>query len=64
VKELESRLRNKDQELLSVYCRSTERNQELLRHHDHLREAEEATTAKTCELQVFYAAKAQEIAGL
>jgi hypothetical protein len=54
----ESRVRDKDQELLTVYHRSTEHDQELLWHHNLLHEAEEATTAKAKELEDFQAAKA------
>jgi hypothetical protein len=61
---LESRVRDKDQKLLTVYRRSTERDQELLQHRSLLREAEEATAAKARELEDFLAAKAQEIEDL
>jgi hypothetical protein len=54
---LESRVNDKDQECLTIYRCSTERNQELLRHRGLLREAEEATTAKYRELMDFEAAK-------
>jgi hypothetical protein len=40
VRGVESRLNDKDLELLTIYHHSTERDQELLRHHDLLREAE------------------------
>jgi hypothetical protein len=58
---LESHLHNKDQEQLTIYCRSTESDQELHQHCRLLREAKEATIAKACELEDFQAAKAQEI---
>jgi hypothetical protein len=58
---LESCIRDKDQELLTVYRHSTKHDQELLRHHDLLCEAEEATAMKARELMDFQAAKAQEI---
>jgi hypothetical protein len=58
---LESRIRDKDQELLTVYRHSTKHDHELLRHHDLLCEAEEATAMKARELMDFQAAKAQEI---
>jgi hypothetical protein len=61
---LESRIRDKDQELLTIYCRSTEHNQGLLWHHSLFREAEEASTVKSRELMDFQAAKAQEIKDL
>jgi hypothetical protein len=50
---LESCVRDKDQELLTIYRHSTEHDQELLWHHDLLREAEEATTVKARELTYF-----------
>jgi hypothetical protein len=50
---LESHVRDNDQELLTIYRRSTERDQELLRHRSLLREAEEATAAKARELEDF-----------
>jgi hypothetical protein len=64
VRDLESHLRNKDKELLTIYRRSTERDQELLRHCGLLPEAEEATTAKAHELGKFQAVKAEEIVHL
>jgi hypothetical protein len=50
---LESRIRDKDQELLTIYRHSTEHHQELLWHHNLLHEAEEATIAKAQELEDF-----------
>jgi hypothetical protein len=64
VRDLEGRLRDKDKELLTIYRRSTERNQELLKHCGHLQEAKEATTAKTHDLEEFQAGRAQEIVHL
>jgi cell division protein FtsB len=61
---LESRVRDKDQELLTIYHRSSEHGQELLQHCDLLCEAEEATAAKAHELADFQATKVQEIEGL
>jgi hypothetical protein len=40
VRDLESCLQDKEEELLSCLCRSSERNQELLHHHVLLRMAE------------------------
>jgi hypothetical protein len=36
VRDMESHLYNKNKELLTIYRRLIERDQELLRHHDHL----------------------------
>jgi hypothetical protein len=43
---LKSRIHDKDQELLTVYQRSSKCDQELLQHHNLLREAEEAPLTK------------------
>jgi hypothetical protein len=48
---LESRLRNKEDALLSSLCRSSERDQELLRHRVLLWTAEEAAKVKACEFE-------------
>jgi cell division protein FtsB len=64
LRDLDSHVRDKDQELLTIYRRSTEHDQELLWHLSLLREAEEATAAKARELKDFQAAKAQEIKDL
>jgi hypothetical protein len=64
VRDLESHLRDKDKELLTIYRRSTEHDQELLRHHSLLWEAEEATATKAHELEEFQATKDQEITQL
>jgi hypothetical protein len=61
---MESHLRDKDKELLTIYHRSTERDQELLRHRSLLREAEEATATKAHDLEEFQAVKAEEITHL
>jgi hypothetical protein len=53
LRDLESHLHDKDQELLTIYHRSTECNQELLQHRGLLREAKEATIAKAQELEDF-----------
>jgi peptidoglycan hydrolase CwlO-like protein len=50
--------------LLNSYRRSSEHDQELLRHCVLLRTAEEATTVKARELEEFQAAKDQEIENL
>jgi chromosome segregation ATPase len=57
-------LGNFHHELLIIYGRSIEHDQELLRHRGLLREAEEATIAMARELEDFQAAKAQEIENL
>jgi hypothetical protein len=51
VRDLEIHHHDKDQELLTIYRRSTEHDQELLRHCGLLRDAEVATVAKARELQ-------------
>jgi hypothetical protein len=61
IRDLESRLCGKDEALLSSLHRSSERDQELHRHHVLLRTAEEATTIKACELEELQAVKDQEI---
>jgi hypothetical protein len=64
VRDLESRLHDKDQELLTSYHRSYEHNQELLRHHVLSQTAEEAATIMARELEEFQAVKPQEIENL
>jgi hypothetical protein len=64
LRDLDSHVHDKDQELLTIYCRSTEHDQELLWHRSLLREAEEATAVKARELEDFQVAKAQEIEDL
>jgi hypothetical protein len=62
--DLESHICDKDQELLTIYRHSTQRDHELLWHHNLLCEAKEATVAKARQLEDFQAAKAQEIEDL
>jgi hypothetical protein len=50
---LESHIHDKDHELLTIYRRSIERDQELLQHCILLCEAEDATITMTCELEDF-----------
>jgi hypothetical protein len=50
-----------DETLMSSLCRSSEHDQELLRHCVLLRTAEEATTVKDHELDELQAVKDQEI---
>ena len=61
VRDLESRLHNKEEALLSSLCRSSKRDQELLWHRVLLRIAEEAAKAKARECEVFQTAKDLEI---
>jgi hypothetical protein len=58
IRALESRIRNKDQELLTIYHRSSEHDQELLRHCNLLREVEDTSIAKAQGLENLEAAKA------
>jgi hypothetical protein len=53
VRDLESRLCDKEEALLSSPRRSSERNQELLWHRVLLRMAEEATKVKAHEFEEF-----------
>jgi hypothetical protein len=53
VRDLDSRLHNKDQELLTNYRRLSERDQKLLRHCVLLQTAEEAVAVKALELEEF-----------
>jgi TolA-binding protein len=64
VRDLESRLCDKEEMLLSSLCRSSERNQELLRHHVLLRTAEESAKVKAREFEEFQTAKDLEIQGM
>jgi hypothetical protein len=57
VRDLESRLHDKEEELLSSLCRSSEREQELLWHRVLLRTAEEATKVKAHDFEEFHTAK-------
>jgi hypothetical protein len=49
--DLESRLRDKEETLLSSLRRSSERDQELLRHRVLLRTAEESAKVKAYEFE-------------
>jgi hypothetical protein len=53
VRDLESRLRDKEEALLSSLHRSSEHNQELLRHRVLLQMAEEAAKVKAREFEEF-----------
>jgi thymidylate synthase len=53
VKELESHLHDEEEALLSSLRCSSERDQELLRHHILLQAAEEAAKVKACEFEEF-----------
>jgi chromosome segregation ATPase len=64
VRDLESRLHNKDEALLNSYRRSSKHDQELLRHRVLLRMAEEVAVVKARELEEFQATKDQEIENL
>jgi hypothetical protein len=61
---LESHLRDKEEELLSSLCRSSEHDQELLRHHVLLRTAEESAKVKAHEFEEFQTTKDLEIQGM
>jgi hypothetical protein len=61
VRDLESRLHDKEEALLSSLCRSSKRDQELLQHRVLLRTAEEATKVKTHEFEEFQTVKDLEI---
>jgi hypothetical protein len=58
---LESRLRDKEQELSNYYRRSTEHDQELLRHRVLLRMAEEAAKVRARDFEEFQTLKDLEI---
>jgi hypothetical protein len=53
VKDLESRLRDLEEALLSSLRCSSKRDQELLQHHILLQAAEEAAKVKACEFEEF-----------
>jgi hypothetical protein len=53
VRDLESRLRDKEEALLSSLRRSSEHNQKLLRHRVLLQMAEEAAKVKAREFEEF-----------
>jgi hypothetical protein len=61
IRDLKSNLCYMDETLMSSLCRSSEHDQELLRHCVLLRTAEEATTVKDHELDELQAVKDQEI---
>jgi hypothetical protein len=61
VGDLVSRLRDKEDALLSSLCRSSERDQELLWHRVLLRTAEESTKVKAHEFEEFQTTKDLEI---
>jgi hypothetical protein len=60
-RDLESCLRDKEEALLSSLRRSSERDQELLRHHVLLRTAEESAKVKVCEFEEYQTVKDLEI---
>jgi hypothetical protein len=60
-RDLESRLRDKDEALLSSLCCSSERDQELLRHRVLLRATEESANVKACEFEEYQTMKDLEI---
>jgi CHASE3 domain sensor protein len=64
VGDLESRLRDKEDALLSSLRRSSERDQELLWHNVLLRTAEESTKVKAHEFEEFQTTKDLEIQGM
>jgi chromosome segregation ATPase len=64
VRDLESRLRDTVEALLSSLCRSSKCDQELLRHRVLLRTAEESTKVKAREFEEFQTAKDLEIQGM
>jgi hypothetical protein len=61
---LESRLRDKEDALLSSLRCSSERDQELLRHRVLLRTAEESAKVKACEFEEYQTVKDLEIQGM
>jgi hypothetical protein len=61
IRDLESRLHDKDEALLSSLCHSSKHDQELLRHRVLLRTVGEATMVKAHELDELQTAKDQEI---
>jgi chromosome segregation ATPase len=64
VRDLESHLHDKEEALLSSLRRSSEHDQELLRHRVLLQMAEESTKVKACEFEEFQTAKDLEIQGM
>jgi hypothetical protein len=61
VRDLESHLHDKEEALLSSLCRSSERDQELLRHRVLLWTADESTKVKAHEIEEYQTAKDLEI---
>jgi hypothetical protein len=61
VRDLESRLRDKEEALLSSLHRSSERDQELLRHRVLLWMVEESAKVKAREFEEFQTVKDLEI---
>jgi hypothetical protein len=61
VRDMESRLGDKEEVLLSSLHHSSERDQELLWHRVLLRTTEEAAKAKACEFEEFQTVKDMEI---
>jgi hypothetical protein len=64
VRDLESHLHDKEEALLSSLRRSSEHDQELLRHRVLLQMAEESAKVKACEFEEFQTAKDLEIQGM
>jgi hypothetical protein len=64
VRDLESRLHDKEEALLNSLRRSSEHDQELLRHRVLLQMAEESANVKACEFEEFQTAKDLEIQGM
>jgi chromosome segregation ATPase len=62
--DMESRLCDKEETLLSNLHRSSERDQELLRHRVLLRMAEESAKVKACEFEKFQTTKDMKIQGM
>jgi hypothetical protein len=63
IRDLESRLRDKEVALLSSLCCSFERDQELLRHRVLLPMTAESAKVKACEFEEFQTMKDLEIQG-
>jgi hypothetical protein len=61
---MESRLRDKEEALLSSLCRSSERDKELLRHRVLLQTAEESAKVMAHEFEEFNTAKDLDSQGM
>jgi hypothetical protein len=61
VRDFESRLHDKEEALLSSLHHSSDRDQELLRHHALLWTAEEFAKVKACEFEEYQTTKDLEI---